>query len=53
MKFRPVRMRLVYLLSRKEQADRMLNFVLMRSAFCRGVPPVTSARDYQSILALA
>ena len=33
MKFRPVRMRLVYLLDRKEQADRMLNFVLMRSAF--------------------
>ena len=28
---------LVYILDRKYKADRMLNFVLMRSAFCRGV----------------
>ena len=28
---------LVYILDRKLKADRMLNFVIMRSAFCRGV----------------
>ena len=28
---------LVYILERKWKADRMLNFVLMRCAFCRGV----------------
>ena len=31
-------MQLVYINTRPEKkADRMLNFVLMRSAFCRGV----------------
>ena len=29
---------LVYILDRKWKADRILNFVLMRIAFCRGVP---------------
>ena len=28
---------LVYILDQKKKADRMLTFVLMRSAFCRGV----------------
>ena len=28
---------LVYILDRKYKADRMLNFVLMRSGFCHGV----------------
>ena len=28
---------LVYILDRKLKAERMLNFVLMRSAFCGGV----------------
>ena len=35
-------MQLVYILDRKLKADRMLNFVLMRSAFCRGVQPIRS-----------